>query len=168
MAEIKIHEDLSESETTLSETSSYTESTMSNESSESVHIQPIVPPVFQPIPPPRKSIEKLDAPDKSAVELTIEALISKIDKMEKDHQLGYHSKKLVINVKIHSIPCEKLLLAELAKQKEQNMVKEQTIREVSVLERKIKLQRKHTIKIIKKSMQEPDSEVKFSLSQTLL
>ena len=96
MEKIKIHD---ESETTLSETSSYTESTMSNESSESVHIQPIVPPVFQPIPPPRKSIEKsLDEPDKSAVELTIEALIAKIDKMEKDHQLGYHSKKLVINI----------------------------------------------------------------------
>ena len=47
------------------------------------------------------------------------------------------------------------------------MVKEKTIRDVSVLERRIKLQRKHTIKIIKKSMQEPDSEVKFGKTSDL-
>ena len=69
---------------------------------------------------------------------------AKIDKMERDHEL---------------------LLAELARQKEQNMVKEKTIRDVNVLERRIKLQRKHTIKIIKKSMQEPDSEVKLAKHQ---
>ena len=38
----------------------------------------------------RKSIDKsLDEPGKSAVELTIEALIAKIDKMEKDHKPGF-------------------------------------------------------------------------------
>ena len=79
-----------------------------------------------------------DKPDPSALELAIEALILKIDKMEKDY---------------------KLLADQLAKQDNSNSEVDNTKAQMTKLKQTIKSDRQKTIRLVRKSVQENGIEV---------
>ena len=67
------------------------------------------------------------------MELAIEVLIKKIDNMERDMEV---------------------LVKQLEQEKRQNQVQDQTKNEIIKLNRKIKLDRQKTIRLVRQSMQE--------------
>ena len=76
--------------------------------------------------------------DKSAMELAIEVLINKIDNMERDMEI---------------------LVKQLEQEKRENQVQDETKNEIIKLNRKIKLDRQKTIRLVRQSMQEREQKI---------